>query len=58
MLESTMELSRGHVLTWGYRSGLMLTVDPDRLKVISSDSVVMKIDSKVYFPKWPSGGHI
>jgi hypothetical protein len=36
----------------------MLTVDLDRLKVISSGSVVMKIDAKVCFPRWPSGDHI
>jgi hypothetical protein len=35
------------VLTWGYRSDLF-----DRLKVISSGSVVMKIDAKVGFPRW------
>jgi hypothetical protein len=36
----------------------MLTVDLDRIKVIGSGSVVMKIDAKVCFPRWPSGGHI
>jgi hypothetical protein len=39
----------------------MLTRSFDRLKVISSGSViivVLKIDAKVCFPRWPSGGHI
>jgi hypothetical protein len=36
----------------------MLTVDLDRLNVISSGVVVMKIDEKVCFPRGPSGGNI
>jgi hypothetical protein len=54
---SEMKWSRDHVLTWGYRKDLMLTVDLDKLNVISSDSVIMKIDAKVCFPR-PSVGHI
>jgi hypothetical protein len=51
----SMKWSRDHVLTCGYRRDLLLTVDLDRIKVISSGSVVMKIDAKVCFPRWPSG---
>jgi hypothetical protein len=36
----------------------MLTIDLDRLKVISSGSVVMKIDAEVCFPRGIYVGHI
>jgi hypothetical protein len=36
----------------------MLTVELDRLNVISSGSVVMPIDANVCFPRGPSGGNI
>jgi hypothetical protein len=34
-----MKWSMDHVLTWGFMRDLMLTVDLDRLNVISSGSV-------------------
>jgi hypothetical protein len=37
---------------------IMLIVDLEKLTVISSGSVVMKIDAKVCFPRGPSGGNI
>jgi hypothetical protein len=49
-----MKWSRDHVLTWSFRRDLKLTVELDRLKVISSGSVVMKIDAKVCF----QNGHL
>jgi hypothetical protein len=59
-----MKWFRDHVLTWGYIRDLMLTVDLDRLNVIidrliviSPGTVVMKIDSKVCFPRRPSGSN-
>jgi hypothetical protein len=53
-----MKWSRDHVLAWGYRINLMLTADLEWLKFIGSGSVVMKINAKVCFPRWPSGIHI
>jgi hypothetical protein len=52
-----MKWSRDHVLTWGYMRDLMSTVNFDRLNVISSGSVVMKIDAKVCFPRGQSGSN-
>jgi hypothetical protein len=45
-----MKWYRDHVLTLGYWRDRMVTVDFDRLNVISSGSVVLKIDAKVCFP--------
>jgi hypothetical protein len=39
------------VLTWGFRKDIMLIVDLDSLKVISSGSIVMKIGCKGMFSK-------
>jgi hypothetical protein len=43
-----MKWSRDHVLTWGYKRNLIVTVDLDRIKVISSGNVNAIMQKSVF----------
>jgi hypothetical protein len=51
-------MDQGPYAHLGLHETVTVHVIIDRLNVISSGSVVMKIDAKVCFPRWPSGGNI